>query len=91
MACESSSLDDLSSKQVVILLPTDIITPIYELYDPAKPGEATMTTGNEFSLSTGDPLFARTNIPSGQVFYNFKMLDLAGNLMKSNLVEVDVP
>jgi hypothetical protein len=91
MACESSSLDDLSSKQVVILLPTDIITPIYELYDPAKPGEATMTTGNEFSLSTGDPLFARTNIPSGQVFYNFKILDLAGNLMKSNLVEVDVP
>lgn len=91
MACESSSLDDSSSKQMVVLMPTDIITPIYELYDPAKPGEATMTNGEEFSLSTGDPLFARTDIPSGSVFYNFRILDLAGNLMKSNLIEVAVP
>jgi len=72
-------------------MPTDIITPIYELYDPAMPGEATMINGDEFSLSTGEPLFARTSIPSGSVFYNFKILDLAGNLMKSNLIEVAVP
>jgi hypothetical protein len=91
MAWVTEDFDNVSSKDEVVLAATDIITPIYEVYDPAKPGEKTMVNGDEFALSTGSPVYARTPVPSGIVYYNFRILDLAGNLMRSSLTEVVVP
>jgi len=83
-----AGISEVFSRNFVVLAAGDKITPILEQYDTAEPSVKTAVDGSEFTLSTADPVFKRTEIPSGTYYYNFRIVDLAGNLMKSEQVPV---